>query len=105
MCLLLVIDKKRLEKREKLLVQEQNLKTQITSKQHAFTESDSVFIEGLPENYNQLLLQELVRNYPGLQDYQLHSEKQSAVVQFTTHEDAKLALAGKTQSNVLIVLL
>lgn len=42
-------------------------------KQQAFQESSAVFIEGLPENYNQLMLKELVKIYPGLEEYQLNA--------------------------------
>lgn len=67
-------------------------------------ESLAIIIEGLPENYNQLMLQELVRNFPGLQEYDLEGETQKAIVKFKTHDDAKLALAGKQPiSNVFIM--
>lgn len=60
------IDKKRLEKREKLHVKEQLIKTQTSSKVQALHDSSSLVIEGLPKNYNQLMLQELVRPFSGL---------------------------------------
>lgn len=47
------IERKRLEKREKLHVKEQQLKSQITSKVQALHESTSLLIEnGLPKSYN-----------------------------------------------------
>jgi hypothetical protein len=46
------------------------------------------------------MLQELVRSYPGLQDYSLQVEKQTAVVKFSTHDDAEVALAGNTHFDV-----
>jgi RNA recognition motif. (a.k.a. RRM, RBD, or RNP domain) len=95
------IDKKRLEKRERLLAKEQDLLGAINVKQQALHEARAVLIEGLPENYNQLMLQELVKHYPGLQDYQLRPEKQSAVVSFSTHEEAQVALAGNYTLYVL----
>jgi len=52
-------------------------------------------VEGLPTGYNQLMLQELVRGYKGLQDYKINTDNRSALVHFTRHEDAKIALAGK----------
>jgi|LauGreDrversion4_2_1035121.scaffolds.fasta_scaffold656487_1 hypothetical protein len=48
----LFIEKKRLEKREKLHVKEQQIKTQISSKVQALHDSSSLVIEGLPKNYN-----------------------------------------------------
>jgi hypothetical protein len=66
-------------------------------------ESLAILIEGLPKYYNQLMLQELVRNFPGLQEYDLEGETQRAIVKFKTHDDTKLALAGKHPiSNVLM---
>ena len=47
-----LIEKKRLEKREKLQVKEQQIKTQISSKVQALHDSSSLIIEGLPKNYN-----------------------------------------------------
>ena len=41
------------------------------------------------------MLQELVRGYKGLQDYKINNDNRSALVHFTRHEDAKIALAGK----------
>ncbi len=49
---------------------------------------------GFPKNYNQLLLHELVRSYPGLRDYQLDTDSQTALVTFQSHDDAEVALAG-----------
>lgn len=48
----LFIEKKRLEKREKLHVKEQQIKTQISSKVQALHDSSSLVFEGLPKNYN-----------------------------------------------------
>lgn len=67
---------------------------QISLRQQVIQEAKAVLIEGLPENYNQLMLQELVRAFPGLQEYSLKAERQSAVVVFGTHEEAKVALSG-----------
>ena len=46
------------------------------------------------------MIQELVRSYPGLQDYSLQVEKQTAVVKFITHDDAEVALAGNTHFDI-----
>jgi hypothetical protein len=67
----------------------------MTSKVQALKESASILVEGLPSGYNQLMLQELVRGYNGLQDYKIKADSRSALVHFTRHEDAKIALAGK----------
>ncbi len=48
----LFIEKKRLEKREKLHAKEKQIKTQISSKVQALHDSSSLVIEGLPKNYN-----------------------------------------------------
>ena len=88
-----LIEKKRLEKREKLQIKEQQFKSQISSKVQALHDSSSLVIEGLPKNYNQLMLQELVRPFHGLQDYKL-LDNERALVHFSKHEDAKVALAG-----------
>ena len=40
------------------------------------------------------MLNELVKNYPGVTDAQLNSKEQYAVVRFDTKEQAKLALSG-----------
>jgi hypothetical protein len=61
-------------------------------------------VEGLPAGYNQLMLQELVRGYKGLQDYKINSDNRSALVHFTRHEDAKIALAGKPFPRIYIFL-
>ena len=87
-------EQKRLAKREKLAKQEEYLKTALTSKVQALKDSASLLVEGLPSGYNHLMLQELVRGYKGLQDYKVSSDSQSAIVHFTRHEDAKVALAG-----------
>ena len=102
LCLIcfMCLDKKRGDKREKLLLQEQNLKTHFIQKQQIAKEAHAILIEGFPKNYNQLMLQELVRSYPGLQEYSLQVEKQTAVVKFSTHDDAEVALAGNTTSDV-----
>jgi hypothetical protein len=50
--MMFLIEKKRLEKREKLQVKEQQIKTQISSKVQALHDSSSLVIEGLPKNYN-----------------------------------------------------
>ena len=96
----LLIDRKRLEKRERLHVKEQMFTSSMLTKQSALTEAQTIGIENLPSNYNQLMLHELVKGYPGLQDYKLGAAG-SAVVHFTSHQDAMLALAG----NQLIVYL
>jgi hypothetical protein len=57
--------------------------------------ADTIIIENLPSNYNHLMLQELLRNYPGIDEHKLNSSKQSAVVRFDSPDDAKLALSGK----------
>jgi hypothetical protein len=77
-----------------LAKQEEYLKTALTSKVQALKESASLLVEGLPSGYNHLMLQELVRGYKGLQDYKVSSDSLSAIVHFTRHEDAKIALAG-----------
>jgi hypothetical protein len=41
------------------------------------------------------MLQELVRGYIGLNDYKMNADNQSAIVHFSRHEDAKIALASK----------
>ena len=74
--------------------QEEYLKTALTSKVQALKESASLLVEGLPSGYNHLMLQELVRGYKGLQDYKISSDSLSAIVNFTRHDDAKIALAG-----------
>ena len=89
------IEQKRLAKREKLAKQEEQLRSTLTSKVQAMKESASILVEGLPAGYNHLMLQELVRGYKGLQDYKVSSDTHSATIQFTRHEDAKLALAGR----------
>lgn len=81
------------------------MKEQIAVKQQTMKESQALLIEGLPENYNQLMLAELVRAYPGLEDYKLSTENNSAVVSFKDHEDAKLALAGIATNICLISFL
>ena len=58
-----------MEKREKLHLQEEHLKQKLNATDHALKESNYLMIEGLPENYNQLMLTELVRGFPGLEDY------------------------------------
>jgi hypothetical protein len=77
-----------------LAKQEEYLKTALTSKVQALKDSTTLLVEGLPTGYNHLMLQELVRGYKGLQDYKISSDSQSAIVHFTRHEDAKIALAG-----------
>lgn len=47
----------------------------MASKEQMLKQSNSIVIENLPNNYNQLLLQELLRNYPGVSDYNLNAEK------------------------------
>ena len=56
-------------------------------------QSQIIQIENLPTNYNHLLLQELIKNVPGVSDYQWVADK--AVVKFMSANDAKLALSGK----------
>ncbi|CDW80925.1 UNKNOWN [Stylonychia lemnae] len=87
-------DLKRMDKREKLLLTEQSLKQQLNLKEQILKQSNSLLLENLPQNYNQLLLQELLKNYPGLQEYQLDAQKGRAVVNFHTSNDAKVALSG-----------
>ena len=60
-----------MEKRERLHIQEEHLKQQLHDTNHMLKESNYLMIEGLPENYNQLMLTELVRGFPGLEDYAL----------------------------------
>lgn len=62
-------------------------------------QSNAIAIENLPENYNQVLLQELLKNYPGVEDYNLDAAKFRAIVKFHTSNDAKLALSGKISHN------
>ena len=47
------------------------------------------------------MLQELIKNYPGVDDYHLVGEKSCAIVKFDTSNDAKIALSGK---NTCIVI-
>lgn len=48
------------------------------------------------------MLAELVRAYPGLQDYHLNSSQRTATVKFSRNEDAQLALAGKNKELLVI---
>ena len=41
------------------------------------------------------MLQELLKSYPGVVEYQLIADKKGALVRFDSPNDAKLALAGK----------
>jgi len=41
----------------------------MTEKEQLLKQSNSVAIDNLPSTYNQLLLQELLQNYPGVVDY------------------------------------
>eukprot|EP00347_Sterkiella_histriomuscorum_P013706 403363680 len=91
---------KRKEKKEKLVIAEQQLKQQLNYKEMALKQSNAIAIDNLPGNYNQLLLQELLRNYPGVADYNLDVEKHVATVHFHTSNDAKVALAGLNQYQI-----
>jgi hypothetical protein len=103
------IEKKRLEKREKLHLTENNIRTTIAKNMRVFHESQTLWLEGLatfasPQEA-QVALATLVRPYEGLQEYKLTADCKSATVRFATHEDAKLALAGNyppTPSNLFL---
>jgi hypothetical protein len=58
-----------------LNIQEQQIKAQINEKEHIMKQSQTLIIENLPSNYNQLLLQELLRLYPGVAESHWNSEK------------------------------
>lgn len=60
-----------------------------------FNESNTLLLEGLPPKDVQITLAHLVKPYPGIQEYQALANGTSATVKFSTHEDAKFALAGK----------
>ncbi len=71
----------------------------MAQKEQVLKQSNTIAIENLPSSYNQLLLQELLTNYPGVAEYNLQLEKQRATVRFHTTNDAKLAVGGKNHFN------
>ena len=48
----LIIEEKRGQKREKLEIQEQSLRSQMNQKETIMTQSNAILIENLPQNYN-----------------------------------------------------
>jgi hypothetical protein len=61
-----------------------------------FNESNTLILEGLPPKDVQITLAHLVKPYEGIQEYQALANGTSATVKFSSHEEAKFALAGTT---------
>jgi len=55
---------------------------------------DTLLLEGLPSNYNHLMTQELMKGFSGVTNIRMVPEKQSAVINFDTNEQAKVALSA-----------
>jgi hypothetical protein len=60
------------------------LKTQQKNQDEILKNFHTVLIENLPQNYNHLMLKELIKNYPGVTDAKLDNKEQYALVKFDT---------------------
>jgi len=45
------------------------------AKERVLKEATTIYIENLPPNYNHLMLSELLKNYPGVLDTKINSDR------------------------------
>jgi hypothetical protein len=72
----------------------------MSQKEKLMKQPELIAIDNLPADYNHLMLQELLKHYPGVTEMQMVPEKQQALVRFETADEARLALAGLNKFKV-----